>query len=353
MSKIKCPYCGAENSGEFPFCKECGRVLPMGDEYEVMAESVGAVFEWRWVIIAATVTIVLTSLVVLAYSWFGWDLSFMKAPRSMRIDEPQVTSVTPEWVLTPAPNEMLLTINTRGKSDYTPEHAVAAIICGKTVKVLPHGNARIRPDKFSLLGVDFIRYRIPQDGDVLVEEVPACKKEGFHDVAVKFENGRKLYKYDAVYISPVNKPWYAFYMDLSALKGYFNDDNLKPIELAMASTEEMKPVLDELVKTLRNLAKEKEQMKLLSLAFWGLFLFELLSFFLGGFVAARLSPGISIKEALAAGMIAAVIMIFRNIYFFHAGGSYMIFQLLIMFPLYTAVSSFGGYMGEKFQGTVQ
>ena len=35
MSQIQCPFCNHANSGSIPFCSECGRVLPMGDEAQI------------------------------------------------------------------------------------------------------------------------------------------------------------------------------------------------------------------------------------------------------------------------------------------------------------------------------
>jgi hypothetical protein len=354
MSQIQCPFCNHANTGSIPFCSECGRVLPMGDEAQVMAETIGSSFEMKWALVGMVVIFLLSSATIFGFKFVGMDLSFMETPESARLDDPGIASLSPEWVLAPEEEPVVVTIRTMGQEALTARFAVTVKVCGQVVPVVKQAAAPLRAERIMPFGVPMNRIKIPAE-DSIAFVPPACPKEGFHDLEVKFENGRTLRKSMALFFTEVTKPWFLFYTEtgLDVLEKLLSNSQASPEQLVYAFKNGFRTPTEDAIKTIGSIQKEEERMKMLSLAFWGLFLLEAFSFFLGGLVSSRLSPGITIKESLTAGVLVVVLLIVRNVLFFGAGGNYMVFQLLIMFPTYASMAAFGGYMGEKWQGLLQ
>lgn len=353
MSQKKCPYCDHTNTGDFPFCAECGKVLPMGDELEVMAETIGSSFAFKWVLVGAAVIFVLSSLAIFSFKFLGMDLSFMRSKESARLDEAGLIGLSPEWVLTPSEEVVMVSIRTMGDENYIAAAATAVKICGKTVPVLHNESAKRVPSRNKYLGAEFYRYRVNAE-EVIAFKPPVCEKDGFYSVEVKFENGKVLSKDKGVFYTSIMRPWYLFYTEtgLEVLGKYLKSTSQKPEDLVDEFKESMKLPIEDLIKRLNSIDNEEERMRMLSFPFWGLFLLEMLAFFVGGLISSRLSPGITIKESLTAGVVVMIFIVFRNVLFFGTGMSYMVFLLLIMFPLYTSIAAIGGYFGEMWQGVL-
>lgn len=353
MSQKKCPYCDHTNTGDFPFCAECGKVLPMGDELEVMAETIGSSFAFKWVLVGAAVIFVLSSLSIFTLKFLGMDLSFMKSKESARLDEPGLIGLSPDWVLTPSEEIVTVSIRTMGNENYIAAAATAVKICGKTVPVIHSENAKRVPSRMKYLGNEFFRYRVNAE-EVVAFKPPVCENEGFYSVEVKFENGKVLSKEKGVFYTNITKPWYLFYTEtgLEVLGKYLKTSTQKPEDLVDEFKESIKLPIEDLIKRLNAIDDEEDRMRMLSVSFWGLFLLEMFAFFIGGLISSRLSPGITIKESLTAGVFVMIFIVFRNIIFFGTGMSYMVLLLLIMFPLYTSVAALGGYVGEMWQGVL-
>ncbi|MBU1537136.1 hypothetical protein KKF84_17560 [Myxococcota bacterium] len=353
MSRIKCPYCEHLNTGQIPFCTECGKVLPLGDEMEVMAETIGSNFALKWVFVGAAIILVLSSLAIFSFKAAGMDLSFMVSKESARLDDPGITTLTPEFVISPSEDPVSLDLRTMGNEKYSAAAARAVKICGETVPVITKGAAVKVPIDRNLLGITFVVYNIKAEESVSFVP-PPCKKEGFYDVELKFESGLTLKRSRGIYYTHVSNLWYLFYTQggLGVLGSVLSDKAKTPEELIDKYHDKLKSPTDDIIKRLNSIIKEDARMAMLSFDFWGLFLLELLAFFIGGLVASRLSPGITIKESLVAGVMVVILLVIRNVLFFGAGGSYMVFQLLIMFPTYASIATFGGYMGEKWQGVL-
>ncbi len=335
MSRIKCPYCEHLNTGQIPFCTECGKVLPLGDELEVMAETIGSSFAVKWVFVGAAIILALSTLTIFTFKAIGMDLSFMQPKESARLDDPGITSLSPEYVISPSEDPVSLDIRTMGNEQYSAAAARVVKICGETVPVMTKG-AAVKAEE----SVSFVP--------------PPCKKEGFYDVELKFESGLTLRRTRGIYYTRVSNLWYLFYTQggHAVLGSVLGDQKKSPEELIDKYHDKLKNPTDDIIKRLNSIMKEDARMAMLSIDFWGLFLLELLSFFLGGLIASRLSPGITIKEALVAGVLVVIFLVVRNVLFFGAGGSYMVFQLLIMFPTYASIATFGGFLGEKWQGVL-
>lgn len=351
MSQIQCPFCNHANSGSIPFCSECGRVLPMGDEEQVMAETIGANFEFKWALVGMVVTFVLSSVTAFTFKFMGIDFSFMKSEEPVRLDAPGITALTPEWVLAPVDEPVQIGIRTMGIEALTASHAVTVKVCGQVVPVIKSAAAPLKAEILTPLGISMARLKIPAEDSVPFMP-PECTKDGFYDVEVRFENGTVLRKSMGLFYTQVTKPWFLFYTEagLDLLEKILSNAQAKPEELVYVFKTQFRTPSEDAIKIMSGIFKEENQMKMLSFAFWGLFLLEALAFLLGGLVAARLSPGITIKESLTAGVLVVILLIFRNMFFFGASGSYMVFQLLIMFPTYASLATLGGYLGEKWQG---
>lgn len=351
MSQIQCPFCNHANSGSIPFCSECGRVLPMGDEEQVMAETIGANFEFKWALVGMLVTFVLSTLIIFSFKYMGADFSFMQAEEVVRLDAPGITALSPEWVIAPVDEPVQVGIRTMGVEALTAPHAVTVKVCGQVVPVIKTASAPLKAEVLMPLGIPMARLKIPAE-DTVQFMPPACAKDGFYPVEVRFENGTVMRKSMGMFYTQVTKPWFLFYTEsgLELLEKILSNAQAKPEELVYVFKTHFRTPAEDAIKVISSIAKEESQMKMLTLSFWGLFLLEALAFLLGGLVAARLSPGITIKESLVAGIMVVVLLIFRNVLFFGASGSYMVFQLLIMFPTYAALATLGGYLGEKLQG---
>ncbi len=354
MSQIQCPFCNHANSGSIPFCSECGRVLPMGDEEQVMAETIGANFEFKWAMVGMIVIFVLSSVTIFSFKYLGADLSFMQAGEVVRLDAPGITGLSPEWVLAPVDEPVQVGIRTMGQEALMAPHAVTVKVCGQVVPVIKGSAAPLKAEVLTPLGIPMPRLRIPAEDSVHFMP-PACDREGFHDVEVRFENGTVLRKTMGLFYVPITKPWFLFYTEtgLDLLEKLLSNAQAKPEELVYVFKTQFRTPVEDAIKTLSGIFKEEDRMKMLTLSFWGLFLLEALAFLLGGLVASRLSPGITIKESMAAGVLVVVLLIFRNVLFFGASGSYMVFQLLILFPTYASMATLGGYLGEKWQGQLE
>ena len=353
MSKIKCPYCEHMNNGQMPFCANCGRVLPMGDERQVMAETIGASFEFKWVLVGIFVIFILSSAVIFSFKAMGVDLSFMQKPEGVRLDEPGITDITPAWTMPYADSPITIGIRTRGKKEYTASHAVAVKYCDKSTPIISSKVSSIKPVKLNVLGIPFTIFKVPQEEAVKFIP-PKCEKEGFYNIKVKFDNGKYLKKQNAIYVADINHPWYLLYTEqgLDVLEKVLNSKLTKTEDLVDNFKEAFAVPTEDIIKLYNKILKEKESMKMLSFGFWGLFILELLAFLIGGMISSRLSPGITIKESLLAGILTVILIVLRNTFLFGAGGSFMIFQLLIMATSYTAAAAMGGYLGEKWQGTL-
>jgi len=354
MSQIQCPFCNHANTGSIPFCSECGRVLPMGDEAQVMAETIGSSFELKWALVGMTVIFLLSTVTIFGFKFLGMDLSFMKTPESARLDDPGILGLSPEWVLAPVDEPVVIGVRTMGIEALTAPHAVTVKVCGQVVPVLKTTAAPLKAEVLMPFGVPMKRLRIPSEDNIFFAP-PQCSREGFHDVEVRFENGTTLRKKMGLFYTEVTKPWFLFYTEtgLDVLQKILSNSQSSPEQLVYAFKTNFRTPAEDAIKTISSIVQEEDRMKMLSLAFWGLFLLEAFSFFLGGLVSARLSPGITIKESMTAGVLVVVLLIVRNVIFFGAGGSYMVFQLLIMMPTYVSMAAFGGYMGEKWQGLLQ
>jgi len=354
MSQIQCPFCNHANSGSIPFCSECGRVLPMGDEAQVMAETIGSSFEMKWAFVGMIIIFLLSSATIFGFKFIGMDLTFMQTPESARLDAPGIASLSPEWVLAPVDEPVQISVRTMGYEALTAPHAVTIKVCGQVVPVMKQAAAPLKAEVLMPFGVPMNRIKIPAEDNVAFMP-PACPREGFHDLEVRFENGQTLRKPMALFFTDVHKPWFLFYTEtgLDVLEKLLSNPKASPEQLVYAFKNNFTTPAEDAIKIIGSIEKEDERMKMLSLAFWGLFFLEALAFFIGGLVSSRLSPGITIKESMTAGVLVVILLIVRNVLFFGAGGNYMVFQLLIMFPTYASMASLGGYMGEKWQGLLQ
>ncbi len=353
MSQIQCPFCNHSNNGRIPFCSECGRVLPMGDEIQVMAETIGSSFEIKWAMVGLIVIFFLSTASIFSFKFLGFDLSFMVTPEPARLDDPGIMGLSPEWVLAPVDEPVQVTIRTMGVESLTAVHAVTVKACGQ---VVPVNRGQVQPLKAEVLnpfGIPMPRMKINPE-DSLFFTPPPCSKEGFHDVEVRFENGTILKKPNGIFYTDVTKPWFLFYTEtgLDVLERLLSNPKASPEELVYALKNYFRTPAEDALRTLESIQKEQERMKMLSIGFWGLFLLEAFAFLFGGLIASRLSPGITIKESMAAGVLVVILLVIRNILFFSAGGSYLVFQLLIMFPTFVGMSTLGGYLGEKWQGVL-
>ncbi|PKN21264.1 MAG: hypothetical protein CVU65_17195 [Deltaproteobacteria bacterium HGW-Deltaproteobacteria-22] len=355
MSQIQCPFCNHANTGAIPFCSECGRVLPMGDEAQVMAETIGSSFELKWALVGMVVIFVLSSITIFGFRFLGMDLSFMRAPEPARLDAPGLIGLSPDWVLAPVDEPVQVGIRTLGVEALTAPHAVTVKVCGQVVPVIRTAAGPLKAETLMPFGVPMKRLRIPAEDNIYFAP-PQCSREGFYDVEVRFENGTTLRKQRGLFYTEVTRPWFLFYTEtgLDVLEKILSNAQASPEQLVYAFKNNFRTPTEDAVKTISSILQEEEKMKMLSIGFWGLFLLEALSFFLGGMIASRLSPGITIKESMTAGVLVVFLLIARNMLFFGATGmSYLVFQLLIMFPTYASMAAFGGYMGEKWQGLLQ
>ncbi|MGM0597316.1 MAG: zinc ribbon domain-containing protein [Myxococcota bacterium] len=354
MSKIKCPYCGNSNSGHIPFCSECGKVLPMGDEREVMAETIGANFGLKWVLVGAFIIFVLSTISIFTIRYMGYDMNFMRPEKRERLEDPGITGLSPDGILVPSDESITIGIRTLGQRKFLGNKASSVKICGEIVPVKQNAISKVKPERKNILGIEITKFQVPNEDSVSIVP-PDCDTKGFKDVEVRFESGRSLIREDGIYYASIKNPWFLFYTEdgLPVVpKLLAHSDKMKPIMLADKYRDNIRVPLSHLVKQLRVIKKENKRMQMLSFAFWGLFIFEMLAFLIGGMVSAKLSPGITIKESLTAGVFVVIFLVLRNVFFFGAGGSYMVFQLLIMFPVYTSVAALGGYLGEKWQGVL-
>ncbi|MDY0004151.1 MAG: zinc ribbon domain-containing protein [Polyangia bacterium] len=82
------------------------------------------------------------------------------------------------------------------------------------------------------------------------------------------------------------------------------------------------------------------------------------SFFVGGILVGRMSAGVTLKEPAAAGAVACLIVFFVAKNFVWAGTQgYRVFDvqvgyLVLMLPLCVGLAYVGGWVGEKWQGTI-
>lgn len=82
------------------------------------------------------------------------------------------------------------------------------------------------------------------------------------------------------------------------------------------------------------------------------------SFFVGGVLVGRMSAGVTLKEPAAAGAVACLVVFFVAKNFVWAGAhDYRVFDvqvgyLVLMLPLCVGLAYVGGWVGEKWQGTI-
>jgi hypothetical protein len=351
MAGIKCPYCDHLASGQIPFCSECGKVLPIGDEFETMAETIGSNFAVKWVVVGGAIIFLLSSICIFGFKAIGMNLKFMQAKESQRINDPGITTLTPEYAISPSEELVSIDVRTMGNNKYSASNARVVKVCGQTVPVSSKGTTVKKPEKKVVLGIPFIRFKIKAEESVTFMP-PPCKNEGFYSVELRFADGSTLSRKRGIYYTNVEKLWYLLYTEggLQVLGKMLKDNKLSGEELVDKFGVNLKTPSDDIIKRLNNIVEEDARMAMLSLSFWGLFLLEMLAFFIGGLIASRLSPGITIKESLVAGIFVFALVVIRNVMFFSAGGSFMVFQLLIMGPTYASIAAVGGYMGELWQG---
>jgi hypothetical protein len=326
----------------------------MGDEREVMAETIGANFGLKWVLVGAFIIFILSTISIFAIKHLGFDMEFMRPGKRERLEDPAITELSPDGILAPSDESITIGIRTMGQRKFLGNKASSVKICGKTVPVKQNAISTVKPERLKILGIEITRFNVPNQDSVSIVP-PRCTNNGFKDIEIRFESGRSLVRKDGIYYASIKNPWFLFYTEEGlpvVPKLLAHSDKMKPIMLADKYRNNIRLPLSNLVKQLRSIKKENKRMQMLSFAFWGLFIFEMLAFFIGGLVSARLSPGITIKESLTAGVFVVVFLVLRNVFFFGAGGSYMVFQLLIMFPVYTSIAALGGYLGEKWQGVL-
>ncbi len=58
-SQRKCPKCNYINKQEMPVCTKCGSPLPPVDEAELMRQTMGASYDFKWVVVGAIIILVL------------------------------------------------------------------------------------------------------------------------------------------------------------------------------------------------------------------------------------------------------------------------------------------------------
>ncbi|MCD6498367.1 MAG: hypothetical protein J7M25_08745 [Deltaproteobacteria bacterium] len=85
--------------------------------------------------------------------------------------------------------------------------------------------------------------------------------------------------------------------------------------------------------------------------FWIMLAISLVVYFLGGMFTGRLSPGITMKEPATAGIFAGIIY-FVFLFMIGADFSVVIFSSIIGVPAFAGAAFFGGWVGEKWQGTI-
>lgn len=82
------------------------------------------------------------------------------------------------------------------------------------------------------------------------------------------------------------------------------------------------------------------------------------SFFVGGILVGRMSAGVTLKEPAAAGAVACLVVFFVAKSFIVAGvQGYRVFDvqvtyLVLMLPVCVGLAYVGGWVGEKWQGTI-
>ncbi len=87
------------------------------------------------------------------------------------------------------------------------------------------------------------------------------------------------------------------------------------------------------------------------LGFWMMLAISVLIYFLGGMFTGRLSPGITMKEPATAGLFSGVVY-FIFLLTIGAEFSVIIFSGAIGLVAFAGASYFGGWVGEKWQGTI-
>ncbi len=97
--------------------------------------------------------------------------------------------------------------------------------------------------------------------------------------------------------------------------------------------------------------KHKDESPTAHLGFWIMLVISLVLYFLGGMFTGRLSPGITMKEPAVAGGLAGILY-FIFLVVIGADFTVVIFSALIGVPLFAGAAYFGGWVGEKWQGTI-
>jgi hypothetical protein len=85
--------------------------------------------------------------------------------------------------------------------------------------------------------------------------------------------------------------------------------------------------------------------------FWIMLGLSLFIYFLGGMLTGRLSPGITMKEPATAGIFAGIAY-FIFLVFIGGDFSVVIFSSIIGVPAFAGAAYVGGWVGEKWQGTI-
>jgi len=98
-------------------------------------------------------------------------------------------------------------------------------------------------------------------------------------------------------------------------------------------------------------AKKKNDKPTGHVGFWIMLAISLVVYFLGGMFTGRLSPGITMKEPATAGIFAGIIY-FVFLFMIGADFSVVIFSSIIGVPAFAGAALFGGWVGEKWQGTI-
>jgi hypothetical protein len=82
------------------------------------------------------------------------------------------------------------------------------------------------------------------------------------------------------------------------------------------------------------------------------------SFFVGGILVGRMSAGVTLKEPAAAGAVACLLVFFVAKHFVLTGdGRVLVFDvkvtyIVLMLPVCVGLAYIGGWVGEKWQGTI-
>ena len=97
--------------------------------------------------------------------------------------------------------------------------------------------------------------------------------------------------------------------------------------------------------------KEKADTPTAHLGFWIMLIISLILYFVGGMFTGRLSPGITMKEPATAGIFAGILY-FVFLILIGADFTVVIFSSLIGVPLFAGAAYVGGWVGEKWQGTI-